>query len=1384
MEASSPAAGTSVDLCVLEYATNMRWLLRYAARELDPTVEQHYPRFVAEVAKLDVILSRTTFERCCKLGDLPFGLVRLSREAVLYLLVSDHLLGGCPPTMHPFLKQAVAPEPKGAVCASPRRAPVSADLNVSFRSDYEGEGKESASLRTLEELDAQPLAAINTSSEEMSMLAEVDAQRSETQAMLLLLRWLFSEGVLSEHEIFETAHLGDIGDGGLNRDAEYERFCRHQQLAYHLAEIMPFYLGAHLLVSRSLLLQYSATLLTAEAVMQHVAHLRSVLPAAATSLSALPTPSSVEGALLDWFQAIVDSINGSDEGAVVMARLQECPALRAFVQCGPFCRDVMDPSDRDFFRLVQSGECVCVVLLFYYPDAFPFAWLSTALRTAEESTREKLNADCELEQLHRYLSLSYWTAIVAATRQLGVWTHLTPEEIVTHGCTALPLHMFCLIQQLFAVLATNAEEDVRVSVDTAWWEQMTSRDGLTEMMTGVVGDASTHTPVWSDPATTKAALRSGSALPGAQRVLRKSMQDTCLPAALASSEVVHNYTRTEHAIMKGVRGERLPETGAVAPTFSPARATASLETDALGSVRIGVDEPVGGDGDADNDDTQFSVKAACAQCDGHVSSRTAGREAFETTLAVLRPMVRWRRSAEAHTGAPSSLAAAMTPPPHRLTNASAGSCEDGLQRTNSRATVFGTHTIDTYTRAEEEGPSGRSATVVGALTTPAALVLSEAFPNSSNTLLHMKTVDSGLRRCSAAGCQEVPTMTTATVSMPVKKGAKTATMVCSERDNTPFTSHLAGGGCTNDRDGFVVASPESVSPSRVWAGGCVVERSSSSSLTHSTDFVPHMRLPAAQDAHEVANEISLSGDLSGANHTSPATTESQHAAEVLSTSPLLTPMTVEAFPAVKLNDSMTLPTATSSASAGLAIASEERFVCRRRDGAAGNANAGADFSAVGWSTDAVSLRLSPSRRPSPTGKSNVEVAAKGSAESAEQAAGTPIPVRVSSVTLLKAPARSASRENYTSKPYPRTPTCLKGTTADRDSISLLREEVKAPLPHATSPARRSSPPSEKSRRSRRQRKSTLRINVVEEHRTVACHALRSQSRERAPAPGEGDERRRMAGEDKGELRASPPRAVSPSPVPPGSQVFSRHAGGGSADEDMTDRTLRNANKSPELSPLTRALAHSLSDTYETVYASLLEDMAASDVDILRRCHRTTMGSSWHSSVSWPHHRSSCGAADSVRSTVSPLQKTAQVRELLDRLTGINLADMVNKDKQELYRALAQQQAVVNDLRSALHGRGGCMGCQERFCHARHRPTLRRRRQLQLPISLAEADDQGSEAVAATKKALSRRAPSLSGDGAGTRDGFISAMTAEVGAAESCVFQRSLPGQATGEDPLS
>ncbi|TPP41969.1 hypothetical protein CGC20_27555 [Leishmania donovani] len=1288
METSPKTASANVDLYVLEYMVNMRWLLRYAAHELDPTVEQQYPDFVARVVQLDMVLSNTTFEHSCTLGDVPFGIVRLAREAVLYLLVSDHLLGGCPPTMHPFLQRAVVAD------------------------------------------------------EEMLKLAEVEVQGKEAQAMLLLLRWLFSEGVLSEDDVLATVEMDRPDDGSVNTQAGppapaatgYERFRRHQKLARHLAQLVPFYFGAHLLLSRSLLLQYCSTLLTRDAVMHHVAHLRSVVSRAAPRLSAVPPPSSVEGALLEWLQVVVDSINASEDGAVVLARLQDCSALRAFIQHGPFCEDVMDPADRDFFRLVQSGESVCVALLFYYPDAVPLPGLSMALRAAENSVARREDTDAGLELLHQHLSLCYWTAILAAARQLGVWTLLRAEEIVRYGRTALPLHLFCLIQQLFAVLATNAEEDVRVSADTAWWEQMESRDGLTAMMRANGADAGSDSQEWSDTAKT---TKSRAALSGAQQVLRRSMHNTLSPPVFAAPDASGDGAGTAQVRMGSGHDGRPHERRVVAPPSSTGRATESLETDECRAVHSGVNVPATGEDDTDGDTAQFSIEAVHTQRGAQTVSGTGPEETLETAASVLRPMVTGRGGALTRTSAPASGTATTTMSLDTLTIAPAANLHDGQRRTDSRADVFGAHVMDTYARAEEECVPNSGATAAGDLTAQPALVLSEPRPTCADALLHTRAVDAVLHGSATAAYAKLPTATTAVAELS------------RERGHAESSLRSAGSGYKASRDAPVVAQPAEASRGTSSIIARAAERSMSSSLTESSGF--HMSPAATTTDFQCTAEESPSRQAFAAGM---GTEESTAVLDSAMARPLLasTTLTSAVIPAVRM---VVFP--KHDAEKGFEDPETHAAVPRRI-------------------CDAAYTDLSSSLGWPPTTRGKATVAAHVPSSVA--------PVGGSARSPPKASASSLSREDDSRSSHSRKCPRVTGVAVEDESRVVFRDEAEACARAMGKYSPLSPPPEELEPLQTRWHDCETGMAVVD-HAMVACDLPTPLSHEHTLRRVGGDALPTMNGENTEEYRALPPSTLSPSPVYPVSSARRghEHASDGMRDDNTPHRKVSEGADSLEVSPLPLALTRSLSEVYGTDYALMLEDMAASDVDLLRRRHRTTE-ESWYSSASWPYHRSWRGAAESLASAISSTQNIAQVRELLDRLTGISLTDLADKDKQELYNALAQQQAVVNELKTALHGGSTHVGGRRQFSNATHRPTLQRRRRAQLRPPPEETDDRGEQAFAHAGRAVRRKPRDTLGEGAGTWRSLMSPMTAESGGSAAHTVQSDVDGQLAETDVSS
>ncbi|GET93573.1 hypothetical protein, conserved [Leishmania tarentolae] len=1389
MGSSPNEVSSNVDLYVLEYMVNMRWLLWYAAHELDPTVEKRYPDFVAQVVKLDTTLSSIRFEQSCTLGDVPFGIVRLAREAVLYLLVSDHLLGGCPPTMHPFLQRAIVAESIGAARQSPRIAPANTGLNVSFPSNGDDDEKNSSGLCVTTEIDVRPLSTIDFSSEEVLKWTEVKVQGKETQGMLLLLRWLFSEGVLTENEILATVDMDGRDDGSAGKETctvapatkKYAGFSRHQRLARYLAEVVPFYFGAHLLLSRSLLLQYCSTLLTTDAVMHHVAHLRAVIAHNVTRHSVASPPSTVEGALLEWFQVIMDSVKASKDGEVVMAHLTHCLPLRDFVQNGPFCEDVMDPGDRDFFRLVQSGESVCVALLFYYPDSVPLAWLSTALRTSRDSMEGHLGTDYGLEMLHQNLSSCYWTAILAAARQLGVEALLRPEEIVRYGRTALPLHLFCLTQQLFAVLATNAEEDVRVSADTAWWEEMKSRDGLTEVMGMAEIAASTGVEEWSDTATTATTTKSRSTLSGAQEVLRRSMHETLSPSGFAARDNGRGGTEAKQVLMRSAQAKQSQERRVVSPLSRTAKETGDLETDEYPPGQVGVSDLASGEDCTDGDTTDFSIEYVRTQRGAQSCWGTAPVETLETDTSVLQPMVKRRGSVLTRMSADDSGAATTTMSLHTLTNVSASNLHPAPRRTDSQAAVFGAHAIDTYARAEEDNVPDSPAPGARDLAEQAAVKMSDARPTCAHTLLHTRAVDAALLGSATGTYARMPIDTTKLADVAVLQVPVPGNRVCMKGEETESSFRSASSGSSDNRTISVVAGPTGVSRGTTLTVVRATQLSMSSSLTESTDFVLQKAPLDAKHAHEVAQEICDSDDLSCSTHMSASTSKVQCRTDECTSQQMLNDGVRNADPMAVLNATMARPLPASTTVADVANASGQKSEHPEHDAEKRVGEPEMHTPIARCRHDATCTAPSSLMDSSPTNRGKATVASKSIDASTVHAPSTFPPVG----GLARSPSTASASPifgggNLRMEYLHKGPRVTALETED-ESRALLGDEAEV-CAYTRGHGTPLSPPTEELELLQMHSQHPQEGMPVLDHANRACDLPVPLTREQTLRCAEGEALPAMTRED-GEDNCVLPRSIlSPSRVSPfsGGRKTHKHTREGRKDRNTPHRKAREGGTSTEVSPLVPVLTRSLSEVYGTDYATMLEDMAASDVDLFRRCHRTTE-ESWYSSVSWSHQCAWRGATESLASAISSTQNAVQVRELLDRLTGISLTDLADKDKQELYSALAQQQAVVNELKKALHSGSTRLEKKGLFANAARRPELPRRRKVHLRPPPEEMGDPDMRPPVQGQRVACHKPRDTSADIADTQRSLMSPMTAESRDSAACTFKSDLDEQLAETD---
>lgn len=433
----------ATDPFILEFIVNFRWLLNYVTQRLDLVVEQHYPQIITDATDMEVTLSQS-FATIASLGAIPFGALEMARSGYYYLLLSESIVGSCPPTMHPFLIKALAspchpvmgcravPSEEPAMQSTPRPQ-LSDSLSTSFPSHST---IDSQTTRT-----HSPTARLNHG-----------ANKNEVQAMTLLLRWLTLESVVVSEELADTLQLPELAADTAMRSARSHGSGRSSTkklrvfrvAAERLAQLSPFYLGAHVLVTRSLLMQYTCTLLPIRSIAEHAGRLRTDRHA---------DIRTVEDALLLWMRSVVFLVKEreSSHGAVAGVPSLHWSAWRGWLQL-----------QRDFYKAIYDGVGFCIILYFYQPAIISLG----AVYFPDPCTITEKNLSVEKCRKN-------WDMVLSAMARVGVWVGLTADEMV-YCADTLQLHLLRIAVELFAALATHAEEEVRASLEIQREEEIQS----------------------------------------------------------------------------------------------------------------------------------------------------------------------------------------------------------------------------------------------------------------------------------------------------------------------------------------------------------------------------------------------------------------------------------------------------------------------------------------------------------------------------------------------------------------------------------------------------------------------------------------------------------------------------------------------------------------------------------------------------------------------------------------------------------------------------------------------------------------------------------------------------------------------------------------------
>ena len=227
-------------------------------------------------------------------------------------------------------------------------------------------------------------------------------QQSAQQAQLLVVRWFIAAKILSVEDLLEVVFGPDVTVASYATDYD-----AHMAIAKHLAEPDPFFLGAHITILRSLLLQYCSTLLTTEDVVNHVALIN---PNATAELHTL------EHTMLFWLRSVLGCL------------LNNCAAANELT--------IMD----DLYLHTNDGRVISLVINYYTPDLLP---VSTIHLTGPVTVWERQEN---------------WSNVIRAAEGLGLWVGIFADEMVAHGFSMLQYHVLRVVEELFAVLASNAEQ--------------------------------------------------------------------------------------------------------------------------------------------------------------------------------------------------------------------------------------------------------------------------------------------------------------------------------------------------------------------------------------------------------------------------------------------------------------------------------------------------------------------------------------------------------------------------------------------------------------------------------------------------------------------------------------------------------------------------------------------------------------------------------------------------------------------------------------------------------------------------------------------------------------------------------------------------------------
>eukprot|EP00758_Cryptobia_borreli_P019216 Tbor_TRINITY_DN816_c0_g1::TRINITY_DN816_c0_g1_i1::g.26696::m.26696 len=243
-----------------------------------------------------------------------------------------------------------------------------------------------------------------------------DARRTAKQAQGMAVRWFSNEGIVHMDELLEVIFGPETLMSSF--DSDYDAF---MCVAEHLSSTEPFYLGAHVMMLRGLLLRYCSTIVTPRDIISHV---MKVNPMASAELYTL------EDTLLFWLRSVL-----------------ELSPSEVFKELGSNLSDL--------YLNTNDGRLISLILYYYQPNVLPLR----CIELGGPANNNDNNGDNNLSQ--HLLTVSQrqknWANIIAAGESIGLWMGIFPEEMVTHGFSTLQLHLLRIVEELFAVLAVGVE---------------------------------------------------------------------------------------------------------------------------------------------------------------------------------------------------------------------------------------------------------------------------------------------------------------------------------------------------------------------------------------------------------------------------------------------------------------------------------------------------------------------------------------------------------------------------------------------------------------------------------------------------------------------------------------------------------------------------------------------------------------------------------------------------------------------------------------------------------------------------------------------------------------------------------------------------------------